>query len=163
MSSTVEFASHFIVADGIRTHYLEAGSGPVVVLMHGGGAGADSYGNWRECISVFAKRFRVIAPDMVGFGRSDKPSPESYTYDQAGRNRQLVALLDSMKLEEGISDRQFHGRRDDLHRLGIHPNRVIKWLIWSGRPDHALLPHRLLFREARYRRVFVLRSHSCLG
>src|SRR5262245_56255052 len=89
------FASHFVEADGIRTHYFEAGGGeggrrPTMILMHGGGAGADAYGNWRDCIPLFAKHFRVIAPDMVGFGRSDKPSPANYVYDQPGRNRQLA-------------------------------------------------------------------------
>ncbi|MDY6944204.1 MAG: alpha/beta fold hydrolase [Pseudomonadota bacterium] len=42
----------------------------------------------------------MIAPDMVGFGRSDKPSPDSYTYDQPGRNRQLVTLLDALNIEK---------------------------------------------------------------
>lgn len=42
----MELASHFIDLNGIRTHYLEAGAGPTLVLMHGGGAGADAYGNW---------------------------------------------------------------------------------------------------------------------
>ena len=95
-----ESASNFVDTNGIRTHYLEAGSGPTLVLMHGGGAGADAYGNWRECIPIFAKKYRVIAPDMVGFGRSDKPSPDSYTYDQPSRNRQLVTLLDALNIEK---------------------------------------------------------------
>lgn len=102
MSSPMEFASKFVDTNGIRTHYLEAGSGPVMVLMHGGGAGADSYGNWRDCIRIFAKKYRVIAPDMVGFGRSDKPAPESYTYDQPGRNRQLVALLEALEIDKAF-------------------------------------------------------------
>jgi pimeloyl-ACP methyl ester carboxylesterase len=102
MGSTVELASHFVDLNGIRTHYLEAGSGPTLVLMHGGGAGADAYGNWRDCMPIFAKKFRVIAPDMVGFGRSDKPSPDTYTYDQPGRNRQLVSLLDALNLQNAL-------------------------------------------------------------
>lgn len=96
----IEFASHFVDTGGIRTHYFEAGDGPTLILMHGGGAGADAYGNWRECIPIFARKFRVIAPDMVGFGRSDKPAPDNYTYDQSGRNRQLVALLDALNIEK---------------------------------------------------------------
>jgi pimeloyl-ACP methyl ester carboxylesterase len=97
-----EFASHFVDTNGIRTHYLEAGAGPTLVLMHGGGAGADAYGNWRECIPIFAKKYRVIVPDMVGFGRSDKPSPEGFTYDQPSRNRQLVTLLDVLNIEKAF-------------------------------------------------------------
>jgi pimeloyl-ACP methyl ester carboxylesterase len=102
MKSMTEFASHFVDTNGIRTHYLEAGKGPTLILMHGGGAGADAYGNWRECIPIFARKFRVIAPDMVGFGRSDKPAPESYAYDQPGRNRQLVTLLDALNIDKAL-------------------------------------------------------------
>jgi len=91
-------ASHFIDAGGIRTHYLEAGEGLPLVLVHGGGAGADSWGNWKDCIPLLATRYRVIAPDMVGFGKTDKPSPDSYTYDQPGRNRHMADFLRAMGL-----------------------------------------------------------------
>jgi pimeloyl-ACP methyl ester carboxylesterase len=39
---------------------------------------------------------------MVGFGRSDKPAPESYTYDQPGRNRQLLALLEALEIDKAF-------------------------------------------------------------
>lgn len=94
----MEIASHFVDAGGIRTHYLEAGEGEPLVLVHGGGAGADSWGNWKDCIPRFAEHFRVIAPDMVGFGRTDKPSPEGYVYDQPGRNRHMADFLKAMDL-----------------------------------------------------------------
>lgn len=96
--SAVEITSNFIDAGGVRTHYLEAGKGPVLVLMHGGGAGADSLGNWQDCFAHFAPHFRVIAPDMIGFGKTDKPSPEAYVYDQPGRNKHLADFLDAMGL-----------------------------------------------------------------
>ena len=102
MNITPEFTSHYVDADGIRTHYLEQGSGPVLVLMHGGAAGGDAYGSWRECIPVLARSFRVIAPDMVGFGRSAKPSPDTYTYDQAGRTRQLIGLLEALRIDKAF-------------------------------------------------------------
>jgi len=91
--------SNYIDAGGVRTHYLEAGQGSPLILVHGGGAGADSYGNWLGCIEVFSKTRRVIAPDMIGFGRTDKPSPENYVYDQPGRNRHLAAFLEAMGLK----------------------------------------------------------------
>jgi 2-hydroxy-6-oxo-6-(2'-aminophenyl)hexa-2,4-dienoate hydrolase len=90
--------SNFIDAGGVRTHYLEAGEGPVLILLHGGGAGADSWGNWQDCFAHFAPHFRVIAPDMIGFGKTDKPSPDSYIYDQPGRNKHLADFLDAMDL-----------------------------------------------------------------
>lgn len=95
----MELESRYVDAGGIRTQYFDHGEGPTVVLVHGGGAGADSRGNWRDCIPILAQRFRVIAPDMVGFGRSDKPSPEDYCYDQPGRNRHLSDFLDALSLD----------------------------------------------------------------
>jgi 2-hydroxy-6-oxo-6-(2'-aminophenyl)hexa-2,4-dienoate hydrolase len=96
----MDIQSNFIDAIGIRTHYLEAGDGPPLVLVHGGGAGADSWGNWKDCFAHFAPHFRVIAPDMIGFGKTDKPSPESYVYDQPGRNRHMADFLDVMGLSQ---------------------------------------------------------------
>ncbi|OCC25549.1 alpha/beta hydrolase [Croceicoccus estronivorus] len=94
----MEWTSRFIDAGGVRTHYLEAGEGPPLVLVHGGGAGADSLGNWSDCIPIFAKQFHVIAPDMIGFGKTDKPSPDAYVYDQPGRNRHMADFLKAMDL-----------------------------------------------------------------
>jgi len=90
----VEFGSKFVDVDGVRTHYLEAGKGPVLVLVHGGGAGADAWGNWKSCIPMYADNFRVVAVDMVGFGRSDKPDPASYVYGRDSRNRHLAAFIE---------------------------------------------------------------------
>src|SRR4030095_4611099 len=56
---------------GAKIHYQEAGSGPAVVLLHG--LGGDS-SNWAPTIApLLARKYRVIVPDQIGFGRSDKP------------------------------------------------------------------------------------------
>jgi 2-hydroxy-6-oxo-6-(2'-aminophenyl)hexa-2,4-dienoate hydrolase len=91
-------ASRTAKIGGIDTHYLEAGSGPPLVLVHGGGAGADSWGNWRQSIPLYAGDFHVMAVDMIGFGRSAKPDPASYSYDQVTRNAHLAAFIEAMKL-----------------------------------------------------------------
>lgn len=89
-------ASRTIVVDGIATHYFDLGEGPCLFLIHGGGPGADSWGNWYALMREYARKFRVIAYDMPGFGRSAKPSPELYPYDQASRNRHLIALIEAL-------------------------------------------------------------------
>ncbi len=58
------------VVFGTKIHYLEAGSGPTVILLHGLGGSTQ---NWALNISVLAQNFRVIVPDQIGFGKSDKP------------------------------------------------------------------------------------------
>src|SRR5262249_50704529 len=66
-----------IDADGIRLHYAEAGEGPAVVLLHGLSA---THANWEYTIPEFADRWRVVAPDLPGHGRSAKPDAP-YTID----------------------------------------------------------------------------------
>jgi pimeloyl-ACP methyl ester carboxylesterase len=64
--------SNYVMVDGIKTHYLEAGSGPHLILLHSGEFGACSEMSWELNIEAFSKHFHVLAPDFIGFGRSDK-------------------------------------------------------------------------------------------
>jgi pimeloyl-ACP methyl ester carboxylesterase len=64
--------SRFIDVDGMRTHFLEAGEGPPVVLLHSGEFGACAEISWEYLIPVLAQHFRVIAPDWLGFGQTAK-------------------------------------------------------------------------------------------
>jgi pimeloyl-ACP methyl ester carboxylesterase len=64
--------SNFVVVDGIRTHYLEAGEGPPIVLLHSGEFGACAELSWEYLIPHLAPHFRVIAPDWLGFGGTAK-------------------------------------------------------------------------------------------
>jgi 2-hydroxymuconate-semialdehyde hydrolase len=59
-----------VTAGSVRTAYLSAGSGPPAVCLHGAGAGAVT---WYPSIGALAEHFHVIAPDIVGYGESDKP------------------------------------------------------------------------------------------
>ena len=56
---------------GQRIQYYDVGSGPCVVLLHGMGSSAK--GDWGHCIMALAAHHRVLAPDQLGFGGSDKP------------------------------------------------------------------------------------------
>jgi pimeloyl-ACP methyl ester carboxylesterase len=79
-----------IVVDGIRIHVEEAGRGPTLFLVHGLGA---SSAVWRHTIAAFSDRWRVIAPDLPGHGRSGKPDAP-YTIDfYAGFLRSLGHTL----------------------------------------------------------------------
>jgi len=80
------------MAGGIRTHYLEAGQGEPVMLIHSGEFGGRAEFSWRCNIEALAERFHVYAPDVVGFGRSEKLVNFS---DQAGfRIRHIGAFMD---------------------------------------------------------------------
>jgi 2-hydroxy-6-oxonona-2,4-dienedioate hydrolase len=78
---------------GQKIHYLEAGSGPPVILLHGLGGDA---GNWALTVPALAARFRVLVPDQIGFGQSDKPQ---INY----RVATLVDFLDGFYQQVGIT------------------------------------------------------------
>jgi pimeloyl-ACP methyl ester carboxylesterase len=88
--------SRFVEVDGIRTHYLEAGDGPALVLLHGGDPGACGRLTWEYQLAPLAEHFRVIAPDWLGFGETDKLF--DFVQPQARRIGHMARFLDAMKL-----------------------------------------------------------------
>ncbi|OMB81609.1 alpha/beta fold hydrolase [Mycolicibacterium conceptionense] len=72
MTAQRTFARKTIDVDGLATSYLEAGQGDPVVLLHGGEFGAGAELGWERVIDPLAERYRVLAPDMLGFGESAK-------------------------------------------------------------------------------------------
>ncbi|MBU6269507.1 MAG: alpha/beta fold hydrolase, partial [Sphingomonadales bacterium] len=68
------------VAGGYDIHIKEAGSGPAVVFLHGSGPGASGASNFRQNIAAFvAAGYRVVLPDLIGYGASSKPEGIDYT------------------------------------------------------------------------------------
>ena len=68
----MQIHSRTVVIDGLSTSYLEAGHGDPVVLLHGGEFGISAEIGWETTIPALAKHYRVLAPDMLGFGQSAK-------------------------------------------------------------------------------------------
>lgn len=85
-----------VAANGISTNYLEAGTGEPVVFIHGSGPGVSSYANWRLTVPVLAGRFHCYAPDMVGFGLTERPA--GFAYNLQNWVDQLHGFLDSLRL-----------------------------------------------------------------
>ena len=83
------FAPNWLDLDGLRMHYVDEGSGAPVLLLHGEPTWSFL---WRHVIpQVVASGRRAIAPDLIGFGRSDKPTDQGwYTYD---RHVEMVTRL----------------------------------------------------------------------
>jgi 2-hydroxymuconate-semialdehyde hydrolase len=67
-----EIQSRFVMVEGMRTHYLEAGKGPVVVLLHSGEFGGCAELSWEFNLQALSQHFHVLAPDWLGFGQSAK-------------------------------------------------------------------------------------------
>ena len=68
----MEFERKSVIVEGLVTGYLEAGDGDPVVLLHGGEFGASADLGWERTIGALAAHYRVLAPDMLGYGHSAK-------------------------------------------------------------------------------------------
>jgi len=119
-----------VEANGIRTNYLEAGSGEPVVLVHGSGPGVTAYANWRLTMPALAERFRVLAPDMVGFGYTDRPA--DVTYDMTTWVDQLVGFLDAMGLPRVSLVGNSFGGAVALRVAARHSDRVSRLVLMGS-------------------------------
>lgn len=70
-----------VSAGGIDTNFHDSGKGDPVLLIHGSGPGVTAWANWRAVIPSLSEEFRIIAPDMVGFGYTTRPDDAVYTFD----------------------------------------------------------------------------------
>ncbi len=94
-----ELQHKFVTANGIRMHYVEQGTGPVVVLCHGW---PESWYSYRHQIPALAAAgFRAIAPDQRGYGQTDRPAPvEAYhILNLAG---DIVGLVNSLGADSAV-------------------------------------------------------------
>lgn len=97
-----QLKSYFVEVDGLRLHYLEAGEGEPVLLLHGWPT--SSY-LWRNVMPEMAKTNRVIALDLPGFGQSDKPLNASYSFRFHSRVLdQFLTALNINKLSLAVHD-----------------------------------------------------------
>jgi pimeloyl-ACP methyl ester carboxylesterase len=88
----------FADSNGVKIHYVTAGKGPLMVLMHGF---PDFWYTWRDQIPVLAKHFQVVAMDLRGFNKSDQPTGvENYTLDKLAGD--VAAVLKHFQSEKAI-------------------------------------------------------------
>ncbi len=117
-------------AGGIDTHYLEAGTGQPVVLLHGSGPGVSAHANWRLTIPALAARTRVLAPDLVGFGDTERPPGTSY--DLGTWTDHVLAFLDALGLERVSLVGNSFGGAIALSLAAHHPDRVDRLVLMGS-------------------------------
>ena len=86
---------NYVDIDGMRTWYLDEGSGPPIVLLHGAALAVDAYITWFRTMEALGDRFRLIAPDQVGFGRTDMP-PDGVYWNRHRRVDHALAFLEHL-------------------------------------------------------------------
>lgn len=105
------------------TNYHDVGSGDPVILLHGSGAGVSGWANWRGTMPVLEQSFRVIVPDLVGFGYTERPSAIEYRFMDTWIE-QIVALLDGLGIEQTNIVGNSFGGAVTLGLLAKHPRRI---------------------------------------
>jgi haloalkane dehalogenase len=94
------FAPHYLSLGGVRLHYIDEGDGDPVVMVHGNPTWSYYF---RSLIAELRHDHRVIAPDHVGCGLSDKPGDEQYDYRLSRRVDDLGALLEHLGIRGRIT------------------------------------------------------------
>lgn len=108
----------YVQVNGVRTHYLVAGDGPPVILLHGVGSSVVA---WRENMGPLARHFRVYAVDLPGHGDSEKPRMD---YSLAAASRFMIGLQDALGLQHAHLVGQSLGGLVVLRFALDHPERV---------------------------------------
>ncbi|MBE9549602.1 MAG: alpha/beta fold hydrolase [Proteobacteria bacterium] len=115
---------------GIQTNYHDTGEGSPVLLIHGSGPGVSAWANWRLTIPALAVCHRVIAPDMVGFGFTDRPV--NADYGMALWVRHAIDFIDALGLEKVSVIGNSFGGALALGLAVMHPQRVDKLILMGS-------------------------------
>jgi len=126
-----EAVEGWVDAGGIKTHYYSAGEGKdVVILLHGGGGGAYALHNWAPTIPGLANGgFTVYAPDVVGFGLTDKPEGW-HTFDK--KVEHLKNFLDALSIDRVHLIGNSMGAGISCGFITQYPDRVGKLICMGG-------------------------------
>ncbi|MGW4336947.1 alpha/beta fold hydrolase [Rhodococcus koreensis] len=119
-----------VAVNGIATNYHDEGDGHPVVLIHGSGPGVTAWANWRATIPALAARFRVLAPDILGFGYTERP--DGVEYNSTTWTEHLVGFLDALGLGKvSIVGNSFGGSLA-LNIATRHPERVDRLVLMGS-------------------------------
>ena len=133
MTATIssEATGRTIDAAGVSTHYHEAGSGPPVLLLHGSGPGVSAWANWRLTMPGLARNYRVIAPDLVGFGYTERPRDVYYSLQTWIDH--VWSFLDALGIQQTSVVGNSLGGRIALGMAAQRPDRLHR-LVLMGAP-----------------------------
>lgn len=117
-------------AAGLATNVHDLGSGAPVVLIHGSGPGVSAYANWRLTMPALAQHFRVIAPDMAGFGFTERRADWHFGIDSWLEH--LLGVLDALQLPQAHFVGNSFGGALALALAARHPERVQRLVLMGA-------------------------------
>lgn len=116
----------YIEVGDIEAHYIEAGEGEPLVLIHGGGAASSGPVNYGDVMQPLSEHFRVIAPDVIGFGKTPGRGPQDYPADAQGDF--LINFIKELNIEPYIGGNS-HGGWLSQYVAHEIPERIRKLVI----------------------------------
>jgi pimeloyl-ACP methyl ester carboxylesterase len=117
-----EQTSRFVHAEGLRVHLHEAGEGPTLVLLHGGGPGGGGWSNFKQNLPALSAHFRVLIIDQPGYGKTDKPDFSEPYYTLSARV--VRAVLDELGVDQAHFVGNSLGGGTSLRLALDYPDRV---------------------------------------
>jgi 2-hydroxymuconate-semialdehyde hydrolase/2-hydroxy-6-oxo-octa-2,4-dienoate hydrolase len=130
MTTSTVSVPHTIAAGGIKTSYLEAGSGEPVIMLHGSGPGVSGLANWQHNIPALAQRVHVLAPDIVGFGATQRP--DDIVYSLRTWTDHVWAFLDAHGVGKTAIVGNSLGGRIALQMATDRPDRISKMVLMGA-------------------------------
>ncbi|ART71260.1 2-hydroxy-6-ketonona-2,4-dienedioic acid hydrolase [Mycobacterium dioxanotrophicus] len=124
---TITLTEHIVRVADKDIFFAEAGAGPAVVMLHGGGPGASGVTNYSRNIDALSQHYRVIVPDMPGYGRSDKRIDKSDPFGYLGDA--IRGLLDELDIDTAHLVGNSYGGAAALRLALDTPHRVGKLVL----------------------------------
>jgi 2-hydroxymuconate-semialdehyde hydrolase len=115
---------------GCKVNYLDEGNGDVVILLHGSGPGVTGYANWRLLMPALSKDFRVIVPDVIGFGYTE--NPEGYVYNLPNWIDFIIRFMDKLGVKKASFVGNSFGGALSLAVAAKHPDRVKRFVMMGA-------------------------------
>jgi 4,5:9,10-diseco-3-hydroxy-5,9,17-trioxoandrosta-1(10),2-diene-4-oate hydrolase len=130
MPITAENTSRFVQAGGVKIHYHEAGTGPVLVAIHGGAPGAFGWGNFGRNMEALSQHFRTLIVDLPGYGQSDKPPIEGGQFGFYAKI--FIAMFDALGIDKAHLVGLATGGGAAIKMAIDHPERVDRLVLVSA-------------------------------
>ena len=125
-----------LMIDSIKIHAIKGGEGPPLLLLHGA---PESHVMWRELAPKFAKQFTVIAPDLRGYGRSDKPFEDDYSKRRMAKDQ--VELMKALGYDQFLITSHDRGSHVARRLAKDYPGKVQKMVLMDIIPSTYVWEH----------------------
>jgi len=136
----------FVTVDGKKVHYVEAGNGPPIILIHG-----FLYHTvmWKKNIDALAEKFKVYAIDLWGWGYSERLKENDYSFERYGK--QILGFMDVLNIKKAALAGQSMGGGISVYVAAHHPERVERLIL----VDPAVIPYPMTTIGKIYQLPFV--------